>query len=79
VLLDDLEGWCALELIRLELMLVQVEQPELTPNQQLREARRRASRAMLAAVDALERKAHRRAALSRTGRSDAMLPTPHHP
>jgi hypothetical protein len=46
----------AIHMIRLELLLVQTECPELTPHQQLSEARRRSYRAMVGAADAVEAK-----------------------
>jgi hypothetical protein len=44
----------ALMQIELELASVRIEQPEWTPHQQLAEARRRCSAAMIAAADAIE-------------------------
>ena len=44
-------------MIRLQLMLVEQECPELTPRQQLAEARRRAVKAMIGACDEIEARA----------------------
>jgi hypothetical protein len=46
--------------IALELELVRLDHPEMTPHEQLREARRRSATLMTAACDAIEaRRAHR--------------------
>ena len=44
----------ALLRIKLELALVRLEHPEMTPRQQLAEARRRCAEVMVAAADVLE-------------------------
>jgi hypothetical protein len=44
----------AVALIQLHLALIEKEQPEMTPHEQLSEARRRCAAAMVAAADAIE-------------------------
>jgi hypothetical protein len=44
----------AVELITLELKLVRLQHPEMTPREQLQEAKRRCAAAMVAAADAIE-------------------------
>jgi hypothetical protein len=46
----------AVERVKFELMLVQAEHPDMTEREALREARRRCSKAMCAAAEALEPK-----------------------
>jgi hypothetical protein len=59
----DLPAWQqALARIQIELMLEWREHPEMTPRQALQEARRRAAKPMLDAVDAMELDARRRRA-----------------
>jgi len=50
------EVQAALDQIRIELAAVQREHPEMTPRQQLQEARRRCAGAMVAVVDVIEAK-----------------------
>lgn len=52
----------ALARIQIELMLVRHEHPDMTERAQLQEARRRAHKPMVDAIDALEQKAQRRRA-----------------
>ena len=50
----------ALAQLKLELLLVQLELPQLTPHQQLQEARRRCARTLVAVADAQEELDRRR-------------------